>query len=89
MARAASLTVASATPRLPLRGEGQEAQIATGGPRALSERRDEFVELLNAMQVSQARSAPAMEPEKVADLLHDLADPTPAQSCTAFATRTS
>jgi len=55
----------------------------------LPERRDEFVELLDAMQVSQARGAPAMEPEKVADLLHDLADPTPVRSCTAFATRTS
>jgi hypothetical protein len=36
-----------------------------------------FVELLDAMQGSQGCSAPAMEPEKVADLLHDLADPTP------------
>jgi hypothetical protein len=89
MARAASLTVPSGDAAVPLRGEGQEAQIATGGPRALHERRDEFVELLDAMQVSQARSVPAMEPEKAADLLHDLAEPTPVRSCAAFATRTS
>jgi hypothetical protein len=55
----------------------------------LHERRDEFVGLLDAVQVSQARSVPAMEPEEVADLLHDLAEPTPVRSCTAFATRTS
>jgi hypothetical protein len=53
------------------------------------ERLDEIVELLDAMQVSLARSLAAMEPEKLADLLHDLADPTRVRSCTAFATRAS
>jgi hypothetical protein len=86
MARAASLTVPSGDAAAPpFEGKVRKPRSR----RALHECRDEFVELLDAMQVSQARSVPAMEPEKVADLLHDLAEPTPVRSCTAFATRTS
>jgi hypothetical protein len=90
MARAASLTVPSGDAAAPpFEGKARKPRSRPADREPCTSAGDEFVELLDAMQVSQARSAPAMEPENVPDLLRDLAEPTPVRSCTAFATRTS
>jgi hypothetical protein len=77
MARAASLPCPlRLLGGFPFEAKVRKRRSRPRGRRAVHERRVEIAEQLDAITASQAHSLPAMEPEKLADPLHDLADPT-------------